>query len=324
MAEFTIIPYNPSHFNEWNAFVEASNEGTLFHRLDFLAYHRERFLQKEHHMLFYKGQQLFGVMPMALIPENGNITARSPYGASYGGPVFERSLDYAESKIVVASLIDYLSHLKVASCKLVLPITCCYSRYSDTFRLALLEYGFRCTNRDISSVVHLKTDRHISEYMNSRARNMARKAQKSGVSIIQHASIEHFWLVVQKTFENHGVNPTHSLDEFQWLCTNLPEQVYVDVAYIGDQPAAGIGYFVINKRVISSFYLCRDAEFQDTQAQSLLIYDALVRLQNSSFTWFDFGTSSVNMQGRENIFRFKESFGAIGLFRDTYIWNADQ
>lgn len=321
MTNITVTPYNSSYFERWNAFVEDSNEGTLFHRLDFLAYHGERFRQQEHHILFLKGQQLFGVMPMALIDEGGRLIARSPYGGSYGGPVFERPLAYDESRAVVAALLDYIVSVRAVGCRLTFPLACCYTTYSETFRLALLEHGFSCKNRDISSVVHLKTAQPVPERMNARARRMARKAQREGVVVVQRANIDDFWLVMQKTFAIHGINPTHTLEEFRWLCAHFPERIYVDVAYLDHRPIAGIGYFVTNKHVNCSFYLCRDSEFQEAQAQSLLIYETLTQLQQSSFTWFDLGTSSVNMQGRDNIFRFKENFGAIGLFRDTYVWD---
>ena len=53
---------------------------------------------------------------------------------------------------------------------------------------------------------------------------------------------------------------------------------------------------------------------------SLIVYDTILKAKEDGFKYFDFGTSSVNMKGRENIFRFKESFGAIGVFRHTYYW----
>jgi lipid II:glycine glycyltransferase (peptidoglycan interpeptide bridge formation enzyme) len=54
---------------------------------------------------------------------------------------------------------------------------------------------------------------------------------------------------------------------------------------------------------------------------SLLIFDTILDAKEREFDFFDFGTSSVNMIGRENIFRFKESFGSIGNFRHTYLKN---
>jgi len=313
--------YDPALEEVWNRFVEHSNEGTIFHRLDFLRYHGERFSQFEHHLAWYKGQTIFGIMPMAIFDKEDGRVACSPYGASYGGPVFQKPLNYADSHQVVSSLLNYLTELEVTTCTLTLPIPCCYAKYSETFRLVLLEHGFRCTNRDISSVVCLSGDKPISEEMRPHARRMARKARKAGIVPVHRGKVADFWVVLEKTFKKHGVKPTHTLEEFRWLCGHLPERVYVDVAYLDEVPVAGIGFFVINKRVNSSFYLCQDPKFQTVQALSLLIYEALVRCQQGGFDWFDFGTSSIRMQGRGNLFRFKESFGAVGLFRETYVWH---
>jgi hypothetical protein len=318
----TVDRYETALAESWDSLVENSNGGTIFHRLEFLQYHGQRFRQHEHQLGWHKGQTLFGIMPMAVFVEEGRLVARSPYGASYGGPVFQRPLSYSESQQVVGSLMEYFAGLEIAACKLTLPIPCCYDKYSETFRLVLLEYGFRCTNRDISSVVCLDTDHPVSETMTSRARNMARKARKLGVSYTHRGNVLDFWAVMERTFEKHGTSPTHTLEEFQWLCDHLSGRVYVDVAYLDEVPVAGIGFFVINRRVDSSFYLCQDPEFQSTQALSLLIYEALSRCQEGGYSWFDFGTSSIHMQGRENLFRFKESFGAVGWFRDTYFWEA--
>lgn len=306
----------------WDRFVEQSNEGTIFHRMDFLQYHGDKFRQHEHHLAWYKGQALFGVMPMAVFQEGERLVARSPYGASYGGPVFQEPLNYADSQEVVTRLLRYLNEVGIMACTLTLPIPCCYAKYSETFRLVLYEYGFQCVNRDISSVVCLNSGNPVSEEMTSRARNMARKAHKARVASVHRADVADFWVVMEKTFEKHGAKPTHTFQEFRWLCDHLPDHVYVDVAYLDDRPVAGIGFFMINRRVNSSFYLCQDPEFQTMQALSLLIYEALIRCQQSGFDWFDFGTSSARMQGRGNLFQFKESFGAVGWFRDTYLWEA--
>jgi lipid II:glycine glycyltransferase (peptidoglycan interpeptide bridge formation enzyme) len=151
---------------------------------------------------------------------------------------------------------------------------------------------------------------------------MARKAEKLGIRTAHRASVTDFQSLLDKTYDRLGIRPTHTASEFAWLCEHLPEDVYADVAYKDDLPIAGIGFFTINKRVNSSFYLCRDPKYKEYEALSLLIRDALRRSQSLGFTWFDFGTSSAGMRARSNLFMFKESFGAVGLFRETYQWEA--
>ncbi len=306
----------------WNKLVEDGNEGTIFHRLDFLSYHGERFKNQEHFLVFYNKETPYGIMPLAIFDEDGKKIAKSPYGASYGGPVFKEVLNYSESKEVVSALVEYLRLHGVDVCRLTLPIFPCYKKFSETFFLALLESGFKCVNRDISSVVHLALQDIVAE-MDKRARNMARKAAKFNVKTVRRANLDDFWNVLVKTFNKLDKSPTHSYEEFKWLNERMPDKIYVDVAYLDETPVAGIGHFVINESVDSSFYLCQDPEAQHMQALSLLIYEALLESQRQGFAWFDFGTSSVNQSGRENLFHFKESFGAVGLFRETYVWNAE-
>lgn len=320
-----VLPYLPDASEKWDAFVRRADGGTLFHRLGFLAYHGDKFGSVEN-LAWYKGESLFGVMPAAVLREHerGRAILCSPYGASYGGPVFLKPPGYSESCDVVTALVSYLKEKGAHGCRLTLPVSCCYKMYSETFRLVLLENGFRCVNRDISSVVCLAPENVSDEIMTSRARNMVRKAKKEGVAIKPHAPLKDFWAVMEKTFEKIKKAPAHTFNEFQWLCRRFPEEIYVDVAYYKDAPVAGIGYFVLNSRVNSSFYLCQDAEFQHLQAQSLLVYEALIESQKKGFRWFDFGTSSAKMKGRENLFRFKESFSAVGLFRETYEWSGNE
>jgi hypothetical protein len=320
---FKIIPYEDNKFDWWNNFVNDSNEGTLFHRLDFLSYHGDKFKKNEHHLIICKGEQPFGIIPLAIFPiellSNNKLIkyAKSPYGGSYGGPVFKRNLDYKESMEIIKVILEYLNRFDITNFIMTLPIFPCSKIYSDTFRLALIENNFKCINRDISSVVSLY--QNIDIQITSRARNMVRKAQKMNVEIKMDVDISDFWKVLELTFDKHNTLPTHTYDELKWLWDKFDE-IYFDVAYYENKPIAGIGYFDINNTVTSSFYFAQDPEFQNIQALSLLVYNALIFSKNQDMLWFDFGTSSKNMMGVENIFQFKESFNSIGFFRDTYAW----
>ncbi len=322
--KFTVEQFQSSQSHRWDNFVDSSNEGTLFHRLDFLAYHGEKFCKNEHHLIIHKGPAVHAVMPLAIFDEDGRRVAKSPYGGSYGGPVFSKPQNYQDSHGVVEAILEYLKSQGISELTLTLPISVCYQRYSEILRFVLLEWGFQCINRDISSVVCLDKNNPTSKEMTSRARNTARKARKArkmGINVVRQAPITDFWQILEMTFAKHGSNPTHTLAEFRWLHERNSERVYVDIASLDGIPIAGVGYFVINQNVNSSFYLCQDPQKQQAQGLSLLIYEALERAQEEGFRWFDFGTSSAQMQGRPNIFRFKESFGAIGIFRETYAWH---
>jgi hypothetical protein len=320
----TAQPLDPGKTEEWNRLVERANGGTIFHRLDFLAYHGDRFKRNERHVLFRKGESILGVMPLAIFDRGGGLEARSPFGGSYGGPVFTKVLHHAESVRVADSLVDYLEELRADACRLVFPIECCYAKPSDTFRLALLERGFELTNRDVSSVVCLDGRLELAAEASSRASRLRRKAKKardSGVTSSHRAPVRDFWRVLEKTFQRLDAEPTHTFDELSHLCRAFEERIYVDVAYLGDEPIGGIAFMQVNERVSVTFYLCSDLEHRSTQALTLLVWEAMERLRGRKTEWLDLGTSSASQQARPGLFRFKESFGAVGQFRDTYSWS---
>jgi len=322
----SVEPLAPERRDEWNRFVDESNGGTLFHRLDFLAYHHDRFEENECHLVIRKGDALFGVMPMAIFDEEDGRVARSPYGGSYGGPVFAKPLHYAESREVLQALLAFFEERDVAASKIVWPIPCCYAEPSDTLRLVFVEEGFRLANRDTSSVVCLDDRLELATEVQSRKARLdrkMRKAREEGVEIAHRAPTEDFWQVLEKSFSRLDVKPTHTFEEIVWLRSNLQDRVQLDVAYLGGVPIASIALFFVNHRVGVTFYLCVDPDHRTTQAQTLLIREAMDRLQKQNVPWLDLGTSSSQQRARPNLFRFKESFGAVGQFRETYVWRRD-
>ena len=154
----------------------------------------------------------------------------------------------------------------------------------------------------------------------SRARNSARKAERDGVTVESNAGLDDFWSVMEATFDRHGTPPTHTQDEFRRLTEVLPDRVHVDVAYHEGEPVAGIGFFVVNRLVNSSFYFCQRPDRQKLNGLTLCVLRGLERAQRDGYRSFDFGTSTIGMQPRQTVSRFKEQFTTVGQFRETFEW----
>jgi len=324
MAKYSIKQidrHNEHDYKQWVRLLKQANGETLFHHPDFLSYHNDRF--DEHHLGIFKGEELFGLLPIAIIEKDNLKVAKSPYGASYGGFIFKSILSYTDSKEITTFSIEYLKSLNVNKI-IITPSLPIYHNngYSDTFSFSLLEQGFKIINSDITSVVSLNNKDIESEIFTSKIRNVARKARKARVEVQYKSNIDDFWLLMDRTFSKHGSSSTHTKEEYENLIKLFPDNIYCNVAYLDEVPIAGMGVFEINNKNIMSFYLCSDSDYQQTQAMSLLIYETILKAEKDNFHYFDFGTSSVNMIGRENIFRFKESFGAIGNFRNTYVYES--
>jgi hypothetical protein len=97
-----VILYDKSHFDEWNTFVDGSNNGTVFHRLDFLNYHEPgKFNFKN--LMFYKSGELVAVLPAGMVKE----AYKSPMGASFGGFVINKNLPLVDGEAIMKAFLDW-------------------------------------------------------------------------------------------------------------------------------------------------------------------------------------------------------------------------
>jgi len=317
-----IVEASSRQLERWDERVGQSLNGTIFHRRSFLTYHGDRFAKAERYLLALDGTSVRAQIALTIHDGGNERMALSPYGGSYGSFVLMEQPTYSMARDLVVSFNDYLREQRIDRFVTTPPIACCAVNPLDVLYFAMLTHGYRSVSRDLSSIVKFMTDRQVSDQVSSRARNMARKAQARNITV-KRGNLADFWRVLQQTFERHGTRPTHSLSDLEYLSDKHPGQIYFDVAYDDKgEPLAGVGYFVINSRVNSSFYLCQNPVRAEDQALSLLILYALEDSQNAGFSFFDFGTSTIGMVPRDNILRFKESFSKLATFRETFEWAA--
>jgi Acetyltransferase (GNAT) domain len=306
----------------WDERVAASFNGTIFHRRAFLGYHGSRFADSERFLMALDGDAPCAQIALTIEATPEGRVARSPYGASYGGFVLFAQPGFDEAQGLVRALNEYLGGEGAGRFVMTPPTACCAPQPLDVLNFAFLTNGYRSINRDLSSIVDLRGPEPVAASVSSRARNMLRKAESHGFRV-HRGNLDDFWRLMDKTFDKHGARPTHTREEFARLVAALPDQVQVDIAYDpSGEAVAGIGYMAVNRRVNMSFYFCQDPERRKEQALTLLIMHALERSRAEGFSYFDFGTSSVNMVPRENIFRFKEAFSKSAVFRETFEWRA--
>ncbi len=79
---------------------------------------------------------------------------------------------------------------------------------------------------------------------------------------------------------------------------------------------AGVVNFVVNPQVVLAFYISHKEKFQNFRAVNLLFCSIFKWAIQNGFKVYDFGTFTVNGQPNMGLGRFKENFGASGVFRD--------
>lgn len=319
MIEFEQYSGTAAKDAEWDAFVEGTDNGTLFHKRKFLSYHpKGRFVDGS--AIIHKENKPFAVFPAAIVNRDGKKILSSHSGASYGGVAYKADFTVRDAFDVTEGLIKYAKSLKVDAIQLTPPPIYYASKYSNYFDFALYRNGFNYLKREISSVVQLDNDDDalLATYR-AEARTSVKKAMSQGVEIVETDRFADYYEILKKNLKmRHNVTPTHTLDELMKLKSMFPTKIRLFGAFKGDTLMAGVCNFSANKNVVLAFYISHDEEYQKYRPVNLLFYEIMKRYRHEGFKFLDFGIFTVNMEPNWGLGRFKENFGSRGIFRDTY------
>jgi len=146
-----------------------------------------------------------------------------------------------------------------------------------------------------------------------------RKAVKEGVVVRESDKIEEFYEILQNNLKiRHNVVPTHTLDELLKLKELFPDKIKLFGAFFKNKMIAGVVNFSCTDDVVLAFYISHNEKYQETRALNLLFYSIFDWAIKSKYKVFDFGIFTVNEEPNFGLARFKENFGASGMFRDTF------
>jgi|AntDeeMinimDraft_5_1070356.scaffolds.fasta_scaffold01469_2 hypothetical protein len=313
-------PYDATERETWDEFVAGSNNGTLFHRLDFLDYHPDDRFDEHNLAFYYKGQNLMGVMPLAIEKQDGNTVARSPYGGSYGGIVHDTDLKFRYMGRMVAAMVDHLQEMEVdeisirASPREQDRTPCSYLEFH------LLDHGFDVADTEVTHVVDLsRFDDDPFDIYEGRCRRAVRKTKDEGIVVDRDPDdIAAFYDLLLETYDRHGKTPTHTLDELRELRSRFTDRVNLSVATYDGKVIAGQLGFVLNSRTYIHMYNCRSDEHKQLNAVNRLIDEEIRWAKKHGLDIFDLGTSVESHTWNAGLVKFKESFGATGQFRTRY------
>ena len=323
---FQVVKFDESKFERWNKFIDKSINGTIFHRLDFLQYHGEKFANEEHHLLILKGSELVAVMPMAVFLENGVKVARSPYGGSFGGLVVQRFFGLSDVVSIFSAIKEYLADLKMQR----LYITNGPSIYNDvndeSLTFGLLCIGAQLHETDLFNVVALPQNSELLwSSLQGRARTAIRKS-KEDFTLFENVSVEDYYPILLEDKERLGAKPTHTEDELTYLKETFPELLMMDIAQHNETGARAANCYFNNKKdVHSSFYMSQENAALRLNGTNILVYHAMERAVLNGCKWFDFGGSTFGFKvDNPGVAKFKESFGAIGVLRSKFVLDLDK
>ncbi|WP_040278859.1 hypothetical protein [Psychroserpens damuponensis] len=313
LDEFKVIKYNQSQRLVWNTFVSNSKNATfLFHR-DFMEYHQNRF--EDFSLMIYKGDHLQAVLP-ASIHEN---ILNSHQGLSYGGLVLSKKVKFETVIKVFYSVLKYLDHLDIHTCKIKLLPKIYHQLPSDEIDYLLFKTQAQLHRRDVSMVIDYTNKLEASS---NRKRNLKR-SKTNKVSVCELDGFEAFFnqILIPNLKQKYQTLPTHTLEEIKALKLKFPKNIRQFNAYHNNDIIAGVTIFE-SPQVAHAQYISTVSSKNELGGLDA-IFDVLINETFSVKRYFSFGISNEN-QGQhinKGLLNWKESFGAKPITHDFFTIN---
>jgi hypothetical protein len=317
-----IYPYTKTLENLWDRFVWKSNNGTLFHTRRFLKYHpKGRF--DDFSLLFKEGNRIVAVIPAAVRVIDEQKILFSHCGASYGGFVYNEDLSILLAFDLVSKLLDYAKIHGISRVELTFPPIIYQKQPNNYLDFALYKNGFQYRKREISSIIPLDfSSDDILSHFKPESRTAYRKSDKWNVRVMESTNFKAFYPILQKNLKmRHNVTPTHTLKELEYLKALFPQRIRHFEATYDNRIIAGVTNFLCNDRVVLAFYISHDESYQKYRPVNHLFYEIIQWSIKKEYKYLDFGIFTVNEDPNWGLGKFKESFGARGIFRDTLYKN---
>ena len=327
----TIIPYSINRKETWDAFVQASKNGTFLLQRNFMDYHSDRFFDCS--LLIYDGvspddeykeSHMTTKDLVAVFPANYDEHTKCVYshqGLTYGGLIVLPEVTQMEVMTIMQEILcyyrDYMQALKV----FYKPIPYIYSAIpSDEDLYALFRAGAQLTRRLVSTAIN---QRNTLKMRTLRMRQ-AKKAVDHGcyldhISENDEDGLKEFWdLLEDVLMVHHNSKPVHSFQEILRLMRLFPKNIKVYVVRHDDRIVAGTVIFE-SRQVAHVQYIASGDEGRALGALDLL-FKHLINERYKQFEYLDMGTSNEN-DGKflnEGLIFQKEGFGGRAVCYDTY------
>jgi len=322
----TVRRQEESDGRAWRDFLASSSNGTLFHSLDFLAYHsRGRF--EVHHLMFERPGKLLALLPAAIVSEPRGRVLKSAYGGSIGGFVLPPQLNAATTLRLVGALQRHVSTAGLAGVEMRLGPALYDTFPNDQLSFALMASGFTLACRWLTHVISLPASPQdvASQLVTKRRRNYIRRALEQGLDVATVGSeyLPAFYRILVHNRAKHGARPTHSLGDLQRIFDLTPDRVRLFACNWRDEMIAGALVLELNPRVAYLFYLCHDDRFAALRAATVVTLRVAQHYSGRGVRYLDMGpTTFDDLRMNEGLARFKEEMGAIGFCRDTWRWES--
>lgn len=197
-------------------------------------------------------------------------------------------------------------------------------RFRDDTLMAKMDgpKGYEITYPETSILnIHKDIDT-MWKIMEGRSRNMVRKAEKSGIKIVEcegaSSEIERFYNMLKVVFAKSNKLPPHPLSLYKSIVEHLmPEKrVLILSAILGDKVIA-MGFFIHDHREINFLSGASMPEAYKTGANNLIQWNVIKFAVKNGLSIYDLGGKGI-----PSIDKFKASFGGKTHRYGEMVWRS--
>ena len=321
--------YNTKLLPQWDSFINLSNNGTLFQKQQFLAYHKYRKFKNCSVIIKYK-EQIVALIPAAEIIKNNKKCFYSHPGASYGGIVIKKNITFKLINEIIIALEQYLNKNNFSSIFLINSPKIYYSNPNDSLEYLLGWNQYQQSENYISHAVDLTKQDNINQLLSKRKSRYLQnnkllqqiKFQKTHSSE-DSKIIEQFYEILARSKKEYSVKPTHTLEELLLLINQFPKEIELYVTL--DQKKIIGGYLIMHTNSSTSiiFYNVVINKTTYKQVAMLQLYHSMKIAKQKKQHYVDFGVSHIPtnknpLDPKFSLIQFKEQFGSVGVQRTAY------
>ena len=317
---WVIRPYRTEEAAAWKAFLKDSNNGTLFHDLDFLAYHPPGKYDFRH-LVALRGPHIEAVIPGALSADGIFVSLA---GASIGGPAVKKSLPAEACMHLIGALQLYCNSAGWRGIEITLPPPIYHDEPDQIIEFALHMRGFQLVHRSMPLLIPLdrKKSNHYEQIFRERQRRYVRACRRKGVAVTESGTdgLGGFLELLEETYARLKALPTHTPAEIRSLFDRVPNHLRIWSAHLGGIVIASMLLFILNRNICVTFYLCDRASHRADHGATVLLAEVIDALGERGYRYLDMGPSASTVHFNHGVVGFKESLGARSFCRDRWRW----
>ena len=315
----TISKYEKKQLDEWDQFINASNNGTMFQKQRFINYHIDRKFV-DNSLIIKNNNNIVAVLPAAI---KNNILYSHP-GSSYGGLVLAKKIEFSVINNIIQELDNYCKNKKLKSIFLINSPSIYHKEVDDSLDYLLQWNHFRKKEIYISHAVNINETVSVLDLLKKRKRRYLNN--DDGLNALEFKESNEFDLfydILLKSKEKFKTKPTHSLEELYQLKKIFPEQIKLLLTMKKDSVVGGSLMFFANKKISLIFYNTISEELRNSQISMLQLYKCMEISKQLGYQMVDFGVSHTPeandpMAPKLSLIHFKEQFNARGVLRVAY------